>query len=155
MRFWTNLGNAWSDYQNNFVAILLLMGIFIFIPSVVYSYLNDVVFSAAAFDWTSALVLVPVFIIYLLMSSFAYISLTLASLKRTRFSLRQASALGRSVYWNALGFSIVLCLFLVGLFILLIVPGVIFFVYWTFAIYVFLENGKKGIFYALGRASAW
>ena len=52
---------------------------------------------------------------------------------------------------GAFGFSIVMGIFLLGLFILLIVPGIIFSIYWIFSYYVFL-NERKGIFASLGQS---
>ncbi len=57
----------------------------------------------------------------------------------------------RGSFWKYIGFSLVSTIFLIGLFILFIIPGVIFSVFWVFGVYVLL-NEDKGILESLGES---
>ncbi len=148
MGFWTTFGKAWKDYRANFSTIVFLMGLFVVIPALVYSLISARVIGSGTFDFFPVLLLILVFFVYVLTASFAYFSFIAVSLKLDRFRINKALTFGKTVYLRSLGYWTVLFLFLAGLFILLIVPFVIFLVYWAFGIYVFLEK-RTGILAAL------
>jgi hypothetical protein len=58
-----------------------------------------------------------------------------------RTALKQAA----SRWLPGLGTTLLMGIFLVGLFILLIIPGIIFGIYWAFAIYAVMLNNKSGL----------
>ncbi len=95
--------------------------------------------------------IILIFIAIFLLSMFAYIGITSASLKKEKFSFKDIIENGKKHYWGALGFSIVSVIFLAGLFLLLIIPGIIFSVFWAFGFYVFL-NENRGIIESLRRS---
>lgn len=66
------------------------------------------------------------------------------SLRSSRFSFRELLTSSRRSFFKYLGFSLVSFIFLIGLFLLLIIPGIIFSVYWLLGSFVFF-NEKKNI----------
>jgi hypothetical protein len=63
--------------------------------------------------------------------------------KEEKISFSNALSEGSNIFLKMLGFSIVTMIFLLFLFLLLIIPGVIFLVYWSIAIYVLVFEKKK------------
>lgn len=78
-------------------------------------------------------------------------SLVSGSLKNGKLSFSEALKLGKKNYWRLLAFMIVYIVFLLGLTILLIIPGFIFLVFWIFGYFVFIDEGN-GIIKALKRS---
>jgi len=74
--------------------------------------------------------------------------LYIVSFKKGRMNAREAIKGGLNYFWKGLGLIILLLIFLIPLYVLLIVPGIIFSVFWIFSFYVlFIE--KKGIWDSL------
>ena len=156
-----------DDYKNNFKPIFLLSFWFIGIPqlilmiiNILQAYSNETIrefvlnpnmINQGEFPWTyvitNAILLIPAILIAL----FVYASLTGVSLKKSRFTFAEAKKTGSSFYFSYLGFVIVSIIFLAGLFLLLIIPGIIFLVYWIFGAYV-LYYEKKGVLASLKRS---
>jgi len=98
------------------------------------------------------------FIIALLFSIFigTIISLSLTykiykSYKNTKIKIVDVIKFALSKFWTTLGTTLLMILMLIGLFLLLIVPGIIFAVYWTFVISVIIIknlSGKKALDYS-------
>lgn len=142
-------GKSWREFKSNFwiffVAILLLS----FVPSVLLAisqsmYTSEVASGVdifASFSFYAFIVLLLISILLGVLLSSSFISLALSKKKLT---LGETLALGKKNFWRYFGFSIVIGLFLMGLFVLLIIPGIIFAVYWVFSSYIFIEK-KKGI----------
>ncbi len=87
-------------------------------------------------------------IVAFLIALIASLSILSISLKKDKYTFSEALKLGLKNYFGYLLLVIVIWIFLAGLFILLIIPGIIFMVYWTLASYVFI-NEKKGIIASL------
>jgi hypothetical protein len=154
------LGKSWEDYKSNFYSIFKFMLVFVGIPSLMISVLLLIL--SFSIEW-----FIPSYSIYLILSLFislfflllffiililfADASLIGISLEKSRFNFKEMIKIGRSFYLKYIGFTIVVSLFLIGLFLLLIVPGIIFSIYWIFAVYV-LYYEKKGILSSLKRS---
>lgn len=82
-------------------------------------------------------------IISIFLSIFVSAALISTTLKKSKFSLRELIDNGKSRYWKFFGFNIVLIIFILLLTLLLIIPGIIFGIYWAFAAYVFFDKKEK------------
>lgn len=83
------------------------------------------------------------FILFCFLSVFGSGALVRTSYLKKKFTYKEAVALMKKRYWSYIGFNIVFALYLFGLFILLIIPGIIFLVYWSMAHYIYLGENKK------------
>ncbi|MEK6910978.1 MAG: hypothetical protein AABW82_04360 [Nanoarchaeota archaeon] len=153
------LSDSWNEYKLNFKVIFKLFLYFIILPGIVVlliqtygTYKLDLfnidseenpfavfVENPGYYISSLALSLIAGFLSFL-----AYVSITCGALKGKKFSYSEALSEGKKNYWRAIGYIIVVSIFIALLFLLLIIPGVIFAVYWAFAYYVFLGE-KKGI----------
>jgi hypothetical protein len=153
------LSNSWNEYKLNFKVIFKLFLYFVIIPGIVlllfqiYGIYNlDILsveseqnpFSVFAENSKHYITFLVLSLFIGLLSFLAYISITCGTLKGKKFSFSEALHEGKKNYWRSIGFLIVLGIFLTLLFMLFVIPGIIFAVYWAFAYYVFLAE-KKGI----------
>ncbi len=167
MKFKEILGMSWQDYKINFNSIFRFTIFFVLIPLVAltafqliwigfdanllkYSlnpYVEENIGLSGIYFLSFSSILG---IVYLFITLFAYSGLTFASLKK-KFSFKDLIREGKSHYWGYFGLIIVECIFLFGLTLLLVVPGVIFLVYWSLSAYVYGDE-KIGILKSLKRS---
>lgn len=142
-----------KDYRKNFKAIFWLLFCFYLIPSLlltVLQFLMDVESFGLGEGEVSTkfIVYFIIFLISLMGMFFVYLygvgALTAVSIKNKKFSFKNAKNAIKGNYWRYIGFFFVSWLFIIGLFILLIIPGIIFVFYWVLAPFVFFAE-KKGI----------
>jgi hypothetical protein len=76
-------------------------------------------------------------------SMFFQFGFTKASLKDKKINYSNSINYSKKLFFASLGFVIVTALLLLGLFILIIIPGIIFSVYWFAGYYVYLNEDKK------------
>jgi hypothetical protein len=69
--------------------------------------------------------------------------ITSSYMKKDKFSFRDILTNGKSNYLICLGFIVVALLLLAGLYVLLIIPGIIFTIYWMLDLYAFYDDPKK------------
>ena len=79
---------------------------------------------------------------FFIFSNIAHIKIALSKEKEVNFE--EALKFAKENFWNYLGLSIVLGILLTLLFMLLVIPGIIFLVYWILTPYIML-NEKKSI----------
>ncbi len=153
-----------DDYKSNFKPILKFILIFLGIAIFIAFLFNVIVISTdeRVFNMMSDPVLIEQYnqglidlppyyniissilnIIYFFLALFVSVSLIAVSLKKTKFSYKELIENGKPNYWRYLGLVVVTAIFGLLLFLLLIIPGIIFAVYWTFAAYVFLDKKQK------------
>ncbi len=101
------------------------------------------------------LILIPIVIIlffaliyFLLLNA---ISILLVGFSNEELPFSEIFRNARKYFWKYLGLTIVFFIFLLGLSLLLIIPGIIFLVYWIFSNYI-LINEKTGIMQSLKRS---
>lgn len=80
--------------------------------------------------------------VFFMLSSIAHIKIALSEEKEVTFE--EALNFAKKNFWSYLGLAIVMNILLALLFLLLIIPGIIFLVYWVLAPYILL-NEKKTI----------
>lgn len=156
--------SSWEEYRKNFLVFLIIFLLLSLIPSIIL-YLLGIpitslnteisnlgknsdpvqlldIFSKYRYNLLISFVF---FIISILLSVWMYSSLTYNSLYRKKsMSVKESLRGGWKYYLRYLLFGIVSSIFLIGLFLLLIIPGVIFMVFWIFSVYI-LVGENKGI----------
>lgn len=80
-------------------------------------------------------------VIYGLSSIFGNGALVYSSYQKKKVNYKKSINFMKKNYWNYLGFIILFMLSLMGLFILLVIPGIIFSVYWCLSAYIYLGEG--------------
>jgi len=150
---------SWGEYRENFREIFLAMLIFLIIPSLVWSVVNtsyilsDSVLRESFLRHSSEFgVFSPGYfgiqfligVVSLLLIIFMSAGLIGISLKKKNYSFGEIVGEGKEHFWRYLGFGIVVSVFIGLLFLLFIVPGVIFAIFWIFSAYIFIGK-KKGI----------
>ena len=168
MGFGEIFGKTWKDYKDNFRSIFMFMVIFLGILWLIsFSNLLFWVFSnetvrelslnpqlinaGSKFPLQYLITTWVLGIIGVLLYFFINAGLTGISIKKSKFHFNEIVKVGSSSYFKYIALVVVEFIFLVGLFLLLIIPGIIFLIYWTFGIYV-LYDEKKGILESLKRS---
>lgn len=159
MEFGDLLSDAWKQYKENFSSIFYIFFCFSMIPSLLVTIYS---FNKIKQIGIESLVEMPVFneffltlIVFIvgamLISYFGIVSLAKASLEKKKFSFSEAIGYGGKLYWKSVWFAIVNAVFLVILFLVFIIPGIIFSVYWVLGYFIFL-NDKKGVIESLRKS---
>jgi len=99
-------------------------------------FLQNAVSNSALIVLFVLVVLISIVLYTMLMISYIHLALS----KKNEVSLSETLGVAKKNFWRYLGFAIVMGIFLVVLYILLIIPGIIFTVYWAFASYVFIHK---------------
>lgn len=158
MKFGELFGYSWSEYKYNFRIFAIIFLIFAAIPAL----LNYIVSIPIGLEYYKAgtghidtlanivrskyfFLSITTTIITVILNLFMAASLTYNSIYRKRFmGVKETLIGGKKYFWKYLLFSIVYTIFIMGLFILLIIPGIIFIIYWIFGPFV-LVGTNKGI----------
>lgn len=80
-----------------------------------------------------------------IIATLCIINIVVSTLNKTELELKDAFSLSIKKYPAALGTSVLVSISLVGLFLLLIIPGIIFAVYWQFALIAVVIANKNGL----------
>jgi hypothetical protein len=157
MRFGELFGKSWQEYKSNFKVFLIIFLLLSVIPSVIYfvasiplnlKFLNltesglSEMFSLMLqlkYVIPSIILGILMFLLGLLMSaSFVYNSLY----RKKEMSVRETLMGGKKYFWKYFLFSIVYFIFLGLLFLLFVIPGIIFLIFWMFASYILIGENK-------------
>lgn len=157
-----------KEYKENFKYFLIVIGLFIFIPSLIGFFvavpfniqiskiapiLNNTIqttpddfFKVAfnGFPWTLLGIVLIWSLISFLLYIFGSVIMLCGVLDKRVIDLKNSLINAKTNYFRYLWFVIVVCVFIFGLCLLLIVPAIIFGIYWTFAAMVFIDK-RKGI----------
>lgn len=152
---------SWREYKSNFRVLFKIFFWFVLLPLIVF-LLYDLIFlnsellissvtdsdlDFAIFSASELGIFISITILSVILGFIAYLSYLSTALfkeKRTGANIKK----GLKILFPLIGFWIVAGIFLIGLLILLIIPGIIFAIYWIFAVYIyFMEN--KGILASL------
>lgn len=160
-----------EDYKRNFKSIFLFLLVFIGIFSllsfvissiiimndktiqdfVINSHLENYQFDIIDFPWSYMIITWVLGIISIVLSIFVSGGLVSISVRKETFTYRELVKAARASFGTYILFIIVSGIFLFGLFLLLIIPGIIFMVYWSVSSYVLFYE-KKGILESLKRS---
>jgi len=154
-------GESWKEYKSSFGLFSKLFVVFYLIPSIILSALTILFFrdvssitaaesAGEALDLLTEMIAQSIglislslfFMVFYLIMGIAFIYVAIFKQKNTQMSFGQAVKGGLNYFWVYIGLSLLLIVFLIPLFLLFIIPGLIFAVYWSFAPYV-LINEKK------------
>lgn len=162
MGFWNLFNKSLKEYRTNFRSIFSFLLIFKFLPALVWiiglfllGYWNTDALTSLLIpgsQFNGSPFFLAIFLVgaslYSLISLALYLfvctGLTKLSLEKKTFRYKDLVAGAEGSYFKYLGLFFINILFLIGLFLLLIVPGIIFWVYWIFA-YCILYDQKAGI----------
>jgi hypothetical protein len=162
--FGSIFGKSFKEYKINFKESSKFILLFIGLPSlllllieIVMLFADPTLFSAINSSMSAAALLgkvvkTPLYfriisyfftlvsIFLMVFVSAGFISTTL---KKDKFSFRELVRNAKPRYWQYFGLSVVLLIFIILLTLLLIIPGIIFGVYWVFASYIFFDRKEK------------
>jgi hypothetical protein len=172
MGFGDIFSRSFEEYKKNFKSIFLLLLVFVgifsilsFLVTMMWVIHSDVIRDFlmgkdifenfeidslgifALYFLTNIIVVIAGILVYL----FVQASIISSSLRKEKYRYSELVASGKKFYGTYLSYSVVITFFLIGLFLLLIIPGIIFLIYWIFSSYV-LYDEKKGIRAALKRS---
>jgi hypothetical protein len=157
MNFESVFSKTWKEYRKNFRAILLLTLIFIGIPFVLGTITlywlasGDASFFQALIteevEQVSGTVAGSLFLLGLF-SIILYVIYEAGLVKdslKGKFDLMKTTNSGKKNFWKLVWFMVVTVFFLILLFLLFIIPGIIFLIYWFLGIYVYFDSNKTVI----------
>jgi len=167
MSFGEVFGRSWKEYKANFNSIFILMSVFVLVPGLLIILINFLTIGndvnlqkillnpslvnmgkSEAYFFIFGLLMSIVSIFLLLLTEAGLIDI---SLRKSKYSFKELRDNGLNSLGKFIIFNLVLMIFLGFLFLLLIIPGIIFAIYWIFAVYVFFGE-KKGILYSLRKS---
>ena len=147
--------SAWNIYKKNF-KLFLIISLLIYLPAYIIINLFEE-FSSNLIEINIAYTILSVIIVIIIALIGTYIPLIAImysvdkTIKNKQLNYQEVIKKGFSKFFPAFGTTILLVIFLIGLFILLIVPGIIFSIYWYFTIYAVVlrdKSGKKALDYS-------
>lgn len=139
--------NAWDFFKENFKLILMItLAIYIplnivleFIP-VRQSAITYGTFSANYKMYTRLAQVLENFVSIIATMAIAYV--VKSRLENKKVDFNEAMSKAFSKWWIAIVTSFLMGLFLLGLYLLLIIPGIIYSIYWAFTIFAVVLNDK-------------
>ncbi len=150
-----NMGNfgdlfskSWKEYKSSFRLFFPVFLLFALIPGVIYlallTFFDFVNISEAAiqFVWPSLLVGILVLLIFSLIANVTYIYISIFR-GNSKMSFGKAVRGGLGYFWRYVGLSFLLIIMLVPLFALLIIPGLIFSIYWYLSPFVLMRENTS------------
>ncbi len=167
---------SWNEYKPNFKTYSKIILLFVIIPSIVMFiagipftlHINnlDITKRPNTFEVYKPELILPLFfvgIIAFLVNLFGGACLIYNSVYKKEnktMSFKESLSGGKKYYWKFAGFGIVTFFFIFLLYLLLIIPGIIFSVFWVFSGYILIkentgikESLKKS--YSLVRGNWW
>ena len=164
MSFGEIFSKSWKEYKSNFREIFKFMFVFIVIPAIIFliinlfwTFSNPVIYQSISSNEKGSLPLsffaftIIVSVISIILYLFVSAALTSISIKKSKFNFKELMQFGKNNLLIYIGFVIVSMLFIFGLLLLLIIPGIIFAFYWIFGSYALFDE-KKGILKSLKRS---
>ncbi|MCX6750854.1 MAG: hypothetical protein NTZ83_05330 [Candidatus Pacearchaeota archaeon] len=158
------LGKSIREYRDNFRDIFKFIFLFVGIPSLLLVLIQIVLLivkpdlftmmstPASLIELDAGTLKLPLYfqivsyfftLVAIFLGIFVSAGLISTSLKKDKFSFKELVRNAKPRYWKYFGFCIVVLIFILLLSLLLIIPGIIFGIYWAFAAYVFFDRKKK------------
>jgi hypothetical protein len=137
---------TWKTYKEKFCLFATILLLFQFIPYTIYNIiniLNPVEVTPDNF-WNQLLIHGPISLALFMISFIGTVAILYVLLKnRQTNTITDALNGGMNYYLPALGVTLLITLMLIPLFILLIIPGLIFSIYWMFSQYIVIDKDEK------------
>jgi hypothetical protein len=151
------ISESWKEYKENFplfLKIFLLLGLLPSILSLVFQFFvgKNVDFgqfvSNGSFEGLGILIFGSLFIsiaifVFSLLMAVSYFYFAFYKEKHPKMTVSEAIKGGLTYFWKFLGLSFVLGILLLLLYLLFIIPGIIFSVFWIFSFYVLMREGTS------------
>jgi len=148
MEFGDLFSKSWKEYKKNFKLFFKIFLLFSLIPSAIFILL--IIISGEITNNPNLLIAsLPLMILNIIMT----ISLIYIALQRKNLSFKQSIKGGLHYFWKYIGLSLLLFICLIPLFLLLIIPGLIFSIYWSFSPYI-LMNENTGIWESMKKSKS-
>lgn len=129
---------SWKEFRNNFSIFFKVFLILYLVPQVILLIFKDF-FPDRVLGLVFVLSIIAAVLTFIAYLCFIYISFFNQG-KRMEFGKTFNGAL--KYFWSYLGLTLLTGILLVLLFIALIIPGIIFMIYWGLAAYVLIAEGK-------------
>ncbi|MCK5044726.1 hypothetical protein KAR26_03280 [Candidatus Parcubacteria bacterium] len=143
------LSEAWKIFKENFKTILIVV-LLVYIPiNIVLLFVPEGEFLGSSENYARIVQILEGLIGIIAVMAIAYIVKSRTDGRQIDF--QQALGKALSKWTTAIGTNIMMGIFLLGLTLLLIVPGIIYAVYWTFVLYAVVlcdKSGKKALDYS-------
>ena len=159
-RFRQLFGQSWQEYKSNFWLFVKIFALFGVLPAIMVALIRYVFpqinftnltnlsdFSQMLSVLMPALIFTVIFwiIIFILnvIIGISFIYIGFYGTEKNKLTMGQAIGNPLKYFWRYLGLAIVLFFAFIGLFLLLIIPGVIFAIYWIFAYYILIKENTR------------
>lgn len=167
MTFASVMSNAWKEFTDNFVSILIFIALFYFVPLVIIIVLFIVgIFSlglsSGIFEGTGSfsvlgvviisIIAIIAFVIFVALMVFIYAGFYGLNVKKRKYSWKEIVSVAKCNFWKMLGRGILFMLVLMVLYLLLIIPGIIFSIYFIFSAFIWFNEPSKGFIYSLKKS---
>ena len=143
VRFGDLFGRAWGVFKSKFALLVSLVFVFSFIPNLIYTFWAESregiwdaeVIPATVEIYKDIFVTVPGVVIISVLSILMTVSVIyLLNVKSKKvMSFGEAIRGGSGFLWSGILLTLLLIVFLIPLYLLLVIPGIIFSIYWVFA----------------------
>lgn len=144
---------SWDEYWNNFKSLLYITFIFIGIPTL----LAFIVFFFFGITYSESMDLEEMLVEPVALTAFGILAilgvvlyliyeagLVKESMKsKAKFNFHKVKDSGMKNFWKFVWFSLVTFFFIALLLLALIIPGIIFGIYWSVAIFVYFDSNKN------------
>ena len=145
------LSKTWNEYWSNFKSLLYLTFVFIGIPTLlafIVFFFFGVTYSETSIEFEELLSMpgpLAAFGIVAILGLVLYFiyeaGLIKESIKsKVKFDFHRVTSSGKRNFWKFVWFGIVTLFFLALLFLALIIPAIIFGIYWSVAIFVYFDS---------------
>lgn len=166
--FGSLFSQTWNEYKSNFKTMFKFLFLFFAIPLILITIVDfSWIFSnSAAYEiatnplaieegvkMSSAYIVTGVLLglFYIFFYFFTTAGITGMSVQKSKYKIAEITRMAKASWLRYLGFFIVTVFFLGLLYALLIIPGIIFTIYWMFAVYIFFYE-KEGILVSLKKS---
>ena len=144
MRFNDIFSRSWQEYKKNFKLFLKIYSVFYLIPLLVLSLFAVLISLQENLSAGLSVLYIIILIGVLFFSYWLHLTIYYISIYNEKnLNFKKAVKNSLNYFWKFLGLGIVLSLALLGLSILLIIPGIIFMIFWMFSPYVLMKENKK------------
>lgn len=146
------VGKSWDEYWKNFKELFLLTLVFVGIPTILaflifflfgFSFSDQI--DVENLELTSEMI-AAISLVGIIGAVFYFIyqaGLVKESMKgKAKFDFHRVTHSGKRNFWKFVWFAIVSMFFLGLLFLALVIPGIIFGIYWCVAIFVYFDSKK-------------
>ena len=153
------LTSSWEEYKKNFGTYLRLFIFLALIPALIMTFQSIPLTNQfknlgenptfqeiiPIITSTNGIIIGAIGLIIAILTLLLHTAIYYNVTQNRKLSAKESFKKGSKYFWTYLLFLILISIFLTGLFILLIIPGIIFLVYWIFAGFILFKENKGPI----------